>query len=111
MYTADGQRVPARGQHGQHWFGHLRQRRIRASSRPAPTPAGIAAGGGGGPSTLLLRPGVYYVGGGGLKLKSGSARVFAIPSACVMSDAQAKTTFATNLSDTAVVTPGRRPAR
>jgi hypothetical protein len=70
---------------------------------PGTYPGGIAAGGGGGPSTLLLRPGVYYIGGGGLKLKSGSARILAIPSASVMTDGQAKTTFATALSDTAII--------
>jgi Flp pilus assembly protein TadG len=63
---------------------------------------GIAAGSGGGPSTLLLRPGVYYVDGGGLKLKSGSARVMAIPSVGALSDAAAKATFATTLSDVAI---------
>lgn len=70
---------------------------------PGTYDTGIAAGGGGGPSTLLLRPGVYYIDGGGLKLKSGSARIFAIPSVDVMSDAQAKATFATNISDAAVI--------
>ena len=59
---------------------------------------GIAAGGGGAPSTLLLRPGVYYVAGGGLKLKSASARILSIPKASVLSDSAAKTTFATSLT-------------
>lgn len=70
---------------------------------PGTYAGGIEAGGGSGPSTLLLRPGVYYLGGGGLKLKSGSARILAIPSASVMSDVQAKATFATALSETAIV--------
>jgi hypothetical protein len=70
---------------------------------PGTYPSGISAGAGGGPSTLLLRPGVYYLGGGGLKLKSGSARVLSIPSADVMTDAQAKTTFATSATDAAVI--------
>ena len=65
---------------------------------------GIAAGGGSGPSTLLLRPGVYYVDGGGLKLKSGAARILSIPSADVMPDALAKSTFATSLAESAIVT-------
>jgi hypothetical protein len=65
---------------------------------PGKYPGGIAAGGGSGPSTLLLRPGVYYVGGGGMKLKSASARILAIPGASVMTDAVAKTTFAKTLT-------------
>ena len=48
---------------------------------PGTYSGGLAAAGGSGPSTLLLRPGVYYIEGGGLQLKSGSARVLAIPSA------------------------------
>ncbi|HSL97064.1 MAG TPA: pilus assembly protein TadG-related protein [Candidatus Deferrimicrobiaceae bacterium] len=67
---------------------------------PGTYPGGILAANGGGPSTLLLRPGVYYVAGGGLKLKSSAARILAIPSESVMSDAVAKTTFAQSLSDT-----------
>ena len=67
--------------------------RTPASSRRAATrvasPPGAAA-----PSTLLLRPGVYFVAGGGMKLKSASARILAIPGAGAMSDADAKTTFA-----------------
>jgi hypothetical protein len=70
---------------------------------PGTYTGGIEAGGGSGPSTLLMRPGVYYVGGGGLKLKSGSARILAIPSADVMSDVVAKATFATALSETAIL--------
>ena len=61
---------------------------------PGRYPAGIAAGGGSGPSTLLLRPGVYYVAGGGMKLKSASARILAIPGVNAMADNVAKTTFA-----------------
>jgi hypothetical protein len=62
---------------------------------PGRYPGGIAAGGGGGPSTVLLRPGVYYIAGGGLKLKSASARILAIPTVAALSDSAAKTTFAT----------------
>ena len=71
---------------------------------PGTYTGGIAAGGGSGPSTILLRPGVYYVKGGGLQLKSGSARVLAIPSADVMPDALAKSTFGTSLTEAAIVT-------
>jgi hypothetical protein len=71
---------------------------------PGTYPGGIQAANGGGASTLLLRPGVYYLGGGGLALKSGAARIFSIPSAAVMPDSVAKTTFAKTLSDTAAAT-------
>jgi hypothetical protein len=65
---------------------------------------GIAAGGGSAPATLLLRPGVYFINGGGLKLKSASARVISIPTVDVMSDAVAKTTFANSVSNDALMT-------
>jgi hypothetical protein len=70
---------------------------------PGTYPGGIAATGGSGPSTLLLRPGVYYVGGGGFKLKSAAARIISIPDSTTMPDAQAKTTFRTNLSETQTI--------
>ena len=70
---------------------------------PGRYPGGIAAQGGSGPTTLLLRPGVYYVGGGGLKLKSASARVISIPDTATLSDAQAKTQFRTNLSESQII--------
>jgi Flp pilus assembly protein TadG len=63
---------------------------------PGRYPGGIAAGSGGGPSTVLLRPGVYYVAGGGMKLKSASARILSIPTSTVLADAAAKTMFATS---------------
>jgi Flp pilus assembly protein TadG len=62
---------------------------------PGRYPGGIAAGGGGGPSTVLLRPGVYYLAGGGMKLKSASARILSLPTAATMADSVALTTFAT----------------
>jgi hypothetical protein len=65
---------------------------------------GIAAGGGSAPSTLLLRPGVYYLGGGGMKLKSASARIIGIPDAATMTDALAKVQFATNLGQGSIIT-------
>lgn len=65
---------------------------------------GIAAGGGGAPSTLLLRPGVYYVDGGGFKLKSASARVLSIPSSATMTDADAKATFAKAFPESKIIT-------
>jgi Flp pilus assembly protein TadG len=71
---------------------------------PGTYPGGILAANGNGPSTLLLRPGVYFIAGGGLKLKSGAARIFAIPDASTMPDSVAKTTFAKSLTDTEIAT-------
>lgn len=65
---------------------------------------GILAANGNGPSTLLLRPGVYFIGGGGLKLKSGAARILAIPDASTMTDSAAKTKFAKSLTDAQIAT-------
>ena len=70
---------------------------------PGRYPGGIAAQGGSGPTTLLLRPGVYYVGGGGFKLKSASARIISIPDSTTLSDAQAKTQFGTTLSESQII--------
>jgi len=64
---------------------------------------GMAAQGGSGPTTLLLRPGVYYLDGGGFKLKSAAARMISIPDASTMPDSQAKTLFATNLTESQIV--------
>jgi hypothetical protein len=65
--------------------------------------SGIVAQGGSGPTTLLLRPGVYYVDGGGFKLKSASARIISIPDSTTMNDIQAKNTFKTNLSEAQII--------
>ena len=70
---------------------------------PGTYSGGMAAQGGSGPTTLLLRPGVYYVGGGGFKLKSASARIISIPDSTTLSDAQAKTQFRTNLSEAQII--------
>ena len=70
---------------------------------PGTYPGGIAAQGGSGPTTVLLRPGVYYLGGGGLKLKSASARIISIPDSTTMPDALAKTTFRTTLTETQII--------
>jgi hypothetical protein len=71
---------------------------------PGTYAGGIHAGTGSGPSTILLRPGVYYIRGGGLSLKSASGRIFSIPSAAVMPDELARQRYATTLSDTQVAT-------
>jgi Putative Flp pilus-assembly TadE/G-like len=70
---------------------------------PGTYTGGMYAQGGSGPSTILLRPGVYYIGGGGLKLKSASARVIAIPDSATMSDTDAKSKFATTLSESEII--------
>jgi hypothetical protein len=70
---------------------------------PGTYTGGIAAGGGNNtPNTVLMRPGVYVIRGGGLSLKSGSARIFAIPygdSLLGYTDATAKADFATSKTD------------
>jgi len=74
---------------------------------PGTYTGGITVGSGSNPSTVLLRPGVYYIRGGGLSLKSGSARIFAIPwgnSASGYTDATAQADFATSKTDTQVET-------
>lgn len=74
---------------------------------PGTYTGGMTIGSGSNPGTVLLRPGVYYLRGGGLQLKSGAARVFAIPwgnSGSGYTDATAKTDFATTLTDTQVET-------
>jgi hypothetical protein len=48
---------------------------------PGTYSGGILAANGSTPSTLLLRPGVYYIEGGGVQLKSGAAQIIAIPAA------------------------------
>jgi hypothetical protein len=70
---------------------------------PGTYPDGIAAGGGGAPSTLLLRPGVYYLDGGGFKLKSASARVIAIPDSTTMPDNVAKIQFRTTHTQSTII--------
>jgi hypothetical protein len=76
---------------------------------PGTYSGGIAAQGGSGPTTLLLRPGVYYVSGGGFKLKSASARIISIPDSTTMTDAQAKNTFRTNLSEAQIIQAWENP--
>lgn len=57
---------------------------------PGTYTGGIAVGGGNNtPGTVLLRPGVYFIAGGGMSLKSGSGRILSIPSS---SDYCGKTT-------------------
>ncbi len=68
---------------------------------PGTYSGGILAGQGGGPATLLLRPGVYFIRGGGLQLKSSSARVFSIPWGNATSgytDATAQADFSNSLT-------------
>jgi hypothetical protein len=46
---------------------------------PGTYSGGMLAANGNSASTLLLRPGVYYIDGGGVQLKSGSAQIISIP--------------------------------
>jgi hypothetical protein len=70
---------------------------------PGTYSGGIAATGGSGPTTLLLRPGVYYVAGGGFKLKSAAARIISIPDSTTMPDALAKVTFNKAFSESKII--------
>ena len=72
--------------------------RSRSASRRAGTLKWNRRRGRRHPVHALLSPGVYFVAGGGMKLKSASARILAIPGAGAMSDTDAKTTFATTLT-------------
>lgn len=73
---------------------------------PGTYSGGILAANGSGAATLLLRPGVYYIAGGGLQLKSGAARIIGIPAATAScggstcTDNQARSRYATSLTDT-----------
>jgi len=74
---------------------------------PGTYTGGIVAGGGSNASTVLMRPGVYFIRGGGLTIKSGSGRVMAIPWGNATSgytDATAKTDFALAKTDVQVET-------
>jgi hypothetical protein len=48
---------------------------------PGTYTGGILAANGNTPSTLLLRPGVYFIAGGGVQLKSAAAQIIGIPAA------------------------------
>ncbi|MBI3751266.1 MAG: hypothetical protein HY263_06370 [Chloroflexi bacterium] len=72
---------------------------------PGTYTGGIVAGGGSNASTVLMRPGVYFIRGGGLTIKSGSGRIFAIPwgtSTQGYTDATAKTDYALAKTDVQV---------
>lgn len=74
---------------------------------PGTYTGGIVAGGGSNASTVLMRPGVYWIRGGGLTIKSGSGRVIAIPWGNATSgytDATAKADFALAKTDLQVET-------
>lgn len=53
--------------------------RVACVLSPGTYSGGILAANGSVPSTLLLRPGVYYIEGGGLQLKSSAAQIVSIP--------------------------------
>jgi hypothetical protein len=71
---------------------------------PGTYSGGIAAQGGAGPTTVLLRPGVYYIGGGGVKLKSAAARIISIPDSTTMPDNVAKAQFNKNFTESRIIT-------
>jgi hypothetical protein len=72
--------LPARdmGTNGQ---GLCKNTKVACVLQPGTYVGGILAANGGSTPTLLLRPGVYYIEGGGLQLKSGAAQIISIPSA------------------------------
>lgn len=74
---------------------------------PGTYTGGIVAGGGSNASTVLMRPGVYWIRGGGLTIKSGSGRIVAIPwgnSTSGYTDATAKADFALAKTDVQIET-------
>jgi len=60
--------------------GQCKSTKVACGISPGTYSGGILAANGSTPSTFLLRPGVYYIEGGGLQLKSASAQIIAIPS-------------------------------
>jgi Flp pilus assembly protein TadG len=61
--------------------GHCKTMKVVCVLSPGTYTGGLLAANGSGVATLLLRPGVYYVNGGGVQLKSGAGQLIAIPSA------------------------------
>jgi Putative Flp pilus-assembly TadE/G-like len=59
--------------------GQCKNTKVACVLSPGTYSGGILAANGSNASTLLLRPGVYYIEGGGLQLKSGAAQIVAIP--------------------------------
>jgi len=60
--------------------GQCKSTKVACVLSPGTYSNGLLAANGSGVATLLLRPGVYYVGGKGVQLKSGTGRIIAIPS-------------------------------
>ncbi|HLX35184.1 MAG TPA: hypothetical protein VKR30_08075 [Candidatus Limnocylindrales bacterium] len=60
--------------------GHCKNTKVACVLSPGTYTGGLLAANGSQPSTLLLRPGVYYIAGGGVQLKSSAAQIIAIPS-------------------------------
>jgi len=59
--------------------GHCKSTKVACVLSPGTYSGGILAANGSTPSTLLLRPGVYYIEGGGVQLKSSAAQIISIP--------------------------------
>jgi hypothetical protein len=59
--------------------GQCKNTKVACVLSPGTYTAGILAANGNNAPTLLLRPGVYYIAGGGVQLKSGAAQIISIP--------------------------------
>lgn len=59
--------------------GQCKNTKVACVLSPGTYSGGILAANGNNAPTLLLRPGVYYIEGGGVQLKSGAAQIISIP--------------------------------
>jgi len=59
--------------------GQCKTMKVACVLSPGTYSGGLLAANGSTPSTLLLRPGVYFIEGGGVQLKSSAAQIIAIP--------------------------------
>ena len=72
--------LPSRD-YGTNGQGLCKNTKVACVLQPGTYSGGILAANGNALPTLLLRPGVYYIDGGGVQLKSAAAQIIAIPSA------------------------------
>jgi hypothetical protein len=59
--------------------GQCKTTKVACVLVPGTYSGGILAANGSNPSTLLLRPGVYFIEGGGIQLKSSASQIISIP--------------------------------